>query len=177
MKTTMKKFILSALAMVLISVAATAQNENGGQRQRMDPTEIYNRQAERLVKQMKLEDDKAEAFKVLYLDYQTARRNAANPKGENAEDEKVDMKKITDAQATELIQKQFAAQEAQLTVDKSYLPKFLEILTPAQAAQIYIQRGGQRGGMGQQGGQGRPGGGFGGGPRGGGNGGFGGGGF
>jgi len=87
------------------------------------------------------------------------------------------MKKITDAQATELIQKQFAAQEAQLTVDKSYLPKFLEILTPAQAAQIYIQRGGQRGGMGQQGGQGRPGGGFGGGPRGGGNGGFGGGGF
>ncbi|MBR1521795.1 MAG: hypothetical protein IJ635_11240 [Bacteroidaceae bacterium] len=173
----MKKFILAALAMVLVSVAAVAQNGNGGQRQRIDPTELYNRQAERLAKQMKLEDDKANVFKVLYLDYQTARQNALHPKGENAEEERPDFKKMTDAQATELIQKQLAGQEAQVAVDKEYLPKFLEILTPVQAAQIYLQRGGMRGGQGMQGGQGRPGGqgGFGGGPRGGGNGGFGGG--
>ncbi len=174
----MKRFMLSALTLVLVSVAAMAQNGNGGQRMRFDPTEMYNRQAERLVKQMKLDDDKAEVFKVLYLDYQTERRNAANPKGENAEDERVDMKKLTDEQAAELIQKQFASQEAQLKVDKDYLPKFLEILTPVQAAQVYIQRGGQRGGMGQNGGfQGRPGGGFGGGFPNGGPGGFGGGNF
>lgn len=162
----MKKFILSALALVLVSVGAAAQNGNGGQRQRIDPTELYNRQADRLVKQMKLEDDKAEVFKVLYLDYQTARQNAMNPKGEKAENERIDMKNLTDAQATELIQKRLAAQEAQLKVDKDYLPKFLEILTPVQATQVYIQRGGQRAGMGQPGGgQGRPNGGFGGGPR------------
>lgn len=159
----MKKYLLSALAFVLVSVATMAQNGNGGQRQRMDPTEAYNRMAERLVKQMKLDEDKAEAFKVLYLDYQTARRNAENPKGENAEDEKVDFKKMTDAQATDLIQKQFAKQEAQLATDKAYLPKFLEILTPVQAAQIYIRRGGMQGERGQQGGMGRPGG-MGGGP-------------
>lgn len=167
----MKKFILAALAMVLVSVAAVAQNGNGGQRQRIDPTELYNRQAERLAKQMKLEDDKANVFKVLYLDYQTARQNALHPKGENAEEERPDFKKMTDAQATELIQKQLAGQEAQVAVDKEYLPKFLEILTPVQTAQIYLQRGGMRNGQGMQGGQG----GFGGGPRGGGNGGFGGG--
>lgn len=169
----MKKLILTALSLVLVTVASWAQN--GGQRQRLDPTEIYNRTAERLAKQFKLDDDKTEVFKVLYLDYQTARRNAANPKGENAENERVDFKKISDAEATELIQKQFAAQEAQLAVDKEYLAKFLEILTPVQAAQVYIQRGAQRNGQGGQGGFGRPGG-FGGGPGGfgGGPGGFGG---
>ena len=161
----MRKFMMAALAMVLVSVAAMAQNNNGG-RGNFNPAEAYSRMAERMAKQMKLSDDKTEVFKVLYLDYQTARRNAANPRGENAENERVDLDKITDAQATELIQKQLAAQEAQLAVDKEYLPKFLEILTPAQVAQIYVTRGIQR----QQGAQQRrPGGqgGFGGGPRGG----------
>lgn len=154
----MKKYLLTALALVLVSVAAMAQNGNGGQRQRMDPTEMYNRMAERLAKQMKLEDDKAETFKVLYIDYQMARRNAENPKGEKEEEEKVDFKKMSDAQATELIQKQFAKQEAQLATDKAYLPKFLEILTPVQAAQIYVRGNGMQGGRNMQGGMGRPGG-------------------
>ena len=171
----MKKFVFTTLVFVFVATVAMAQGFNGGQRQRLDPTEMYNRMAERLAKQMKLDDDKEGVFKVLYLDYQTARHNAANPKGENAEDEKIDLKKITDAQATELIEKQFKGQEAQLAVDKEYLAKFLEILTPAQAAQIFLQRQGMRQGFGG----GRPGGGFGGGRPGGGFGGgdFGGGGF
>lgn len=169
----MKKLILSALALVLVSVATMAQNNNGGQRQRMTPAEMYNLQAERLAKQMKLNDEKSESFKVLYLDYQTARHNAENPKGEDKKAERIDYKKMTDEQATELIQKSFAAQEAQLAVDKAYLPKFLEILTPVQAAQIFIRRAGnmQQGGFNpqQRGMGGRPGGmGMGGGfPRGG----------
>ena len=162
----MKKFILSTVAFLLMTVGAIAQN-NGGGRPRFDLTEMNNRQAERLAKQMKLDDDKAEAFKVLYLDYQNARQNAANPKGEKENDDKVDFKKLTDEQATELIQKQFTTQEAQLNVDKEYLPKFLEILTPAQAAQVYVRRMGMSGNM-RQGGQGRPGGFPGGGPGGGG---------
>lgn len=157
----MKKFILTAIVCAIASVATMAQNGNG--RQRFDPTELHNRQADRLAKQMKLDDEKAAAFKVLYLDYQTARQNAANPKGENANQERPDYSKLTDAQATELIQKHFTTQEATLAVDKDYLPKFLELLTPAQAAQVYLLRG-QRGGQNMQRGQGRPnfGGGFGG---------------
>ena len=153
------------MLLMLTATTSNAQNTEGrNQRQRMNPTELYTRMADRLAKEMKLEDDKAETFKVLYLDYQTARQNAANPKGENAENERVDMKKLTDAQATELIQKRFQTQEAQLAVDKEYYPKFLEILTPAQAAQIYIQRGGGRNGMNGQNGRGgrMGGGGFGG---------------
>lgn len=167
----MKKNILLATVLALVSVVAMAQNPNGGQRQRFDPTEMYNRMAERLAKQMKLDNEKAESFKVLYLDYQMARQNAEKPKGEDAKQSAPDFKKMTDAEATALIEKQFAAQEAQLAVDKSYLPKFLELLTPVQVAQVYVRRGGMQSARPQQGGMGRPGGGnfgggFGGGPRG-----------
>lgn len=168
----MKKVILSSLAFLLISLAAIAQNNNGRQRQKMDTQELYGRMADRLAKQMKLEDEKADAFKVLYIDYQTTRSNVANPKGEDEKDEKVNLNKITDEEAAALIEKQFAAQEAQLKVDKDYLPRFLEIITPAQAARIYVRRGGMMGDAPQGprgGGQGRfnggfdgPGGGFGG---------------
>lgn len=160
-----KSMIAALVLLLMTATTSNAQNTNERGRARMNPTELYTRMADRLAKEMKLEDDKAETFKVLYLDYQTARQNAANPKGENAENERIDMRKLTDAQATELIQKRFQTQEAQLAVDKEYYSKFLEILTPAQAAQIYIQRGGGRGGMNGQGGRGGRfgGGGFGGG--------------
>ena len=85
----MKRIIVSAFALLLITVAAVAQDNNGRQRQRMNAQEMYGRMADRLAKQMKLEDDKADAFKVLYVDYQTTRSNAANPKGEDEKDEKV----------------------------------------------------------------------------------------
>ena len=176
----MKKFVIAALALVLISATAAAQNNGGGRRQRMNTAEMNNRMAERLADQMKLDSEKANLFKVLYLDYQNARQNAANPKGEE-EEERVNMKKLTDEKATELIDKQLKGQEAQLTVDKEYLPKFLEILTPSQAAYIYLRGAGMRSGNnGRQGNGGdRPGGFGGGGFPGGGfpGGGFGGGGF
>ncbi|MBR2154628.1 MAG: hypothetical protein IJ901_08465 [Bacteroidaceae bacterium] len=174
------KMMIAACVMLFATTSVmNAQDNNGGrQRQRMNPTEMYTRTAERLAKQMKLDDDKTNSFKVLYLDYQTARTNAANPKGENTENERVDMEKMTNEQATELVQKRFQAQEAQLAVDKEYYTKFLEILTPVQAAQIFIQRGGNFRGMAgmMPGGAGRGmGGGRGGnGGRSGGNGGFGG---
>lgn len=162
------RLFLALIAISLFSVSASAQ-EKQGRRERMNTTEMYTRQAERLVKQMKLDDEKKDLFTVLYLDYQAARHNAANPKGEDKQ-ERVDMKKLTDEQATELIQKQFAKTEAQLAVDKEYYPKFLEFLTPVQVAQIYLPQrgsrdgqGGQRqGGFGGRGGFDGPGGGFGG---------------
>ena len=159
------KMMIAAMVLLFATTSVMNAQDNTGdrQRQRMNPTEMYTRMADRLVKQMKLDDDKANSFKVLYLDYQTARQNAANPKGEKAENERIDMSKLTDAQATELVQKRFQTQEAQLAVDKEYYPKFLEILTPGQAVQIYIQRGGNRG-EGMQGGNR---GGFGGGRQGG----------
>lgn len=161
----MKKIIFALIVFSCTALMAVAQNNDGRRRQRIDQTEINNRQAERLASQMKLDKEKTELFKLLYLDYQTARQNAANPKDEDeSANERLNLDKIDDAKATELIEKQFAAQEAQLKVDREYLPKFLELLTPAQTARIYIRRGNpqQRGQMMQGGPRGGFGGNFGG---------------
>ena len=148
------KTMLAAIAMLLLTTTAMNAQDGGRQRQRMNPAEMYTRMADRLAGQMKLDDGKADAFKTLYLDYQTARQNAANPRGLEADNEHVDMDNLTDEKATELIQKRFQTQEAQLAVDKKYYPLFLEILTPAQAVQVFIPRGMGRGGNGQGNGRG-----------------------
>lgn len=169
------KQILFVLALAC-AVTAFAQNGNEGRRERQNNfslAEMNNRMASRLAKQMKLDDETEQKFTALFLDYQNARHNAVNPRGGDQEsaEQRVNFEKLTDAEATDLIQKNFERQEKQLAVDKEYLPKFLEILTPAQVAQIYLQRGGgrqlgQRGngprGNGPRGGFGGPGGGFGG---------------
>ena len=179
-----RKIFLMLVALLAVS-SLYAQDNNERRRERrndMDIAEIYNRQASRLVKSMKLSDDKKDLFTALYLDYQNTRHNVVNPKGGDKEGEemRVNFDNLTDDRATELIESNFVRQEKQLEVDKEYLPKFLEILTPSQAAQIFLRQGGRPGGGqgGQggrgQGGGGRRGGGFGGGGFGGG---FGGGGF
>ncbi|MBO7558332.1 MAG: hypothetical protein J6T52_07535 [Bacteroidaceae bacterium] len=168
-----------ASALMLISTSLFAQGNNRRERQNnMDITEQYNRQATRLVRSMKLDKSKEDVFTVLYLDYQNARHNAVNPKGGDQEgrEQQTNLENLTEEQALDLIQKNFERQERQLAVDKEYFPKFQEILTNAQCAQIFInqfrrpQTNNQRGGFG--GGRGGGGGGFGGG-----GGGFGGGGF
>ena len=169
--------IVVAIAMTYFIPANAQDNNNRRQRQQnIDVTEIYSRQASRLVKNMKLSDEDKDKFTILYLDYQTTRHNVVNPNGGNQESEelRVDFKNLTDEKATELIQKNFERQEKQLAVDKEYLKKFLEFLTPVQAAQVFLMRAGGSGmrpegfgGM-RPGGFGGPrGGGFGGGPGGG----------
>ena len=172
-----RQFFAFLLVTLCTTVSAVAQNDNDRRRERrndMDLAEIYNRQAARLVRQMKLKDDKKDLFTVLYLDYQNARHNAVNPTGGDQEgnEMRVDLDNISDDDALELIQKNFDRQEKQLAVDKEYLPKFLEILTPAQATRVFINRPGrpegaqgargQGGRGGGRGGFGGPGGGFGG---------------
>ena len=162
--------LITVFALALVTLSVSAQdNQRQSRRQKMDTAEMFNRQAERLVKQLKLTEDKKDMFTVLYIDYLNARHNATHPKGEADTDDRIDMKNLTDEQATQLIQKQFDQTEAQLKVDKEYYPKFLEILTPAQTAQVYLRGGNNRGGnSGQQGerpqrmGGGNRGGGFGG---------------
>lgn len=167
----MKKSIFLMLALAF-AVSAMAQNGNDGRRERrnnMSLVEMYNRQATRLANQLKLKDETEQKFIALYLDYQNARHNAANPRGGDQEtaEQTVDFKNLTDEEATELIQKNFDRQEKQLAVDKEYLPRFLEMLTPVQAAQVYLQRAGGNRGMGQRGNGGRGGNGGNGGGRGG----------
>ncbi len=170
-------FFILASALMLVSLSVSAQGDRRERQNNMDITEIYNRQANRLVRNMKLDDSKKDAFTALYLDYQNARHNAVNPKGRDQEgrEQRTNFQELSEEQALELIQKNFERQEKQLAIDKEYLPKFQSILTNAQCAQVFINQGGRPAGGGQQrGGRG----GFGGGRGGGGfGGGFGGGGF
>jgi hypothetical protein len=174
----MKKFLITALALVLVTVAATAQNNRN--RQRSNPAEMYANMAENLAKQLKLKKEKAETFKLLYVDYQNARRAAQGAAGDYTA-EVPDVKKMTDEEANQLIQEQFDSQAKLLAVDKQFLPQFLEFLTPVEAAQVFVPRlsmssmmGGNMGNMmrgmggGRMGGGGFGGGGFGGGGFGGG---------
>ena len=178
----MKKFLSTALALVLVSAVAMAQN-NRNRNQRMNPAEMYSNMADNMAKQLKLKKEKAETFKLLYIDYQNARRAAQGAAGDYTA-EVPDVKKMTDEEANQLIQEQFDSQAKLLAVDKEYLSKFQEILTPVETAQVLVPRlsmssmmGGNMGNMMRgMGGAGRMGGGgFGGGGFGGG--GFGGGGF
>ncbi|MBR3532090.1 MAG: hypothetical protein IKN83_12095 [Bacteroidaceae bacterium] len=169
------KLLILASALMLVSLSISAQGDRRERQNNMDITEIYNRQATRLVRNMKLDDSKKDAFTALYLDYQNARHNAVNPKGGDQEgrEQRTNLQDLSEDEALELIQKNFERQEKQLAVDKEYLPKFQSILTNAQCAQVFINQVGRPAGGNQMRGN-RPGG-FGGGR--GGGGGFGGGGF
>lgn len=137
------KFVL-VVALVCFATDSYAQNDGRSSRRErqnnVDMSELNNRRATRLAKDMKLDDEINGKFVVLYLDYLAARHNAANPKGGDVEtaSNRIDYDELTDAEAKELIEKRFAAQDAQLKVDKEYYPKFLEFLTPVQVARVYL---------------------------------------
>lgn len=139
-----KSILLFVLISGLCSMNAYSQNndftETVERQGRMDMAEVYNKKAESLIKSMKLDKDKRDMFKALYMDYQNARFNAVNPNGGDQEVKEniVDLKSITDENADSLIQKSFARQEKQLAVDKEYYKKFLDILTPSQAAYVFL---------------------------------------
>lgn len=185
----MRKIILSSLLAVL-SLTVNAQNDNReGQQDRMskiDMTEMYNRQANETFKTLKLKKDLKDSFTALYLDWQANRFNAMNPNGQmrTPREEQPDFKNMTDEEAEQYVKESFEKrakqnaenferQNKQLDVDKEFYPKFLQILTPAQAAQLFGQirngfsmngvngmnnmrggMGGFRGGMGGPGGMG-----------------------
>ena len=136
----MKKVITLAL-IALITVSASAQRNSRRDRQTsVNMTELFNTQAEDLAKTLKLKKEAKTKFTAMFLDWQTARFNAINPTGGNAESEEaaLDFKNMTDEQAEENVQKNFDRQIKQMDVDKEYYAKFKEFLTPVQAAQVLL---------------------------------------
>lgn len=132
-----RNFIIAAFAMLLVSLTASAQGN-------FNPEEMYSRMSSRLAKNMKLDDVATEQFTALYAEYMKARTAAAGE--QTGRRERIDLDEITDEQATELIEKQFKTQEAQNAIDREYYGKFIRIITPSQAAQIFYRRGGMMGG-------------------------------
>ena len=133
-----KNFIIAAIAMMLVSLSTFAQGN-------ANFDEMFSRMAGRLAKNMKLDDVATEQFTTLYAEYMKARMAAAGE--QPGRRERVDMENLTDEQATEMIEKNFKTQETQLAVDREYYAKFIRIITPAQAAQIFVRRAGMMGGQ------------------------------
>lgn len=152
----MKRLAFFAVLTLIVFGETMAQNNDGNtnsrrnRQNRMDMTELYNQQAERLIKEIKVKKDKKDTFTALYLDYQTARFAAMNPGGSDQEKaDKADLKALNDENADSLVEKRFSRQVKQLEVDREYYQKFKELLTPSQAAQVFMQSGfaGMMGGM------------------------------
>ena len=140
----MKRTMLLFAVLATCLVASAQENEGRRERhERMDMAEVFNRQATRLAKELKLEKDAQHTFTSLYLDYQNTRFNVVNPKGGDQEvkEQNTDITKLTDEEAKELVEKNFDRQEKQLAVDREYYKKFCEILTPSQAARVFLNRG------------------------------------
>lgn len=148
----MKRIVIVVSVMLFLAAGQMMAQSNGmrgGERRNsIDMTEVYSKRASKIAKDLKLDGDTKAKFEVLYLDYQSARHNAANPRGGNQEEEidRIDFKNISDEDAKTLIERRFCAVEAQLAVDKEYYAKFSEFLAPSQLISVFLQRGNMRNG-------------------------------
>jgi Spy/CpxP family protein refolding chaperone len=184
----MKKTVLGALVALMFgtSVPALAQEPQGGfgGNDQQDMSEMIEKRATRLAKDMKLDDATKTKFVDLYKQYSNdlmgAMTQGTKNSGDQAQQGDNDKKdsELTDAEATQKIQESFDRsqqqidrQVKQLQVKKAYYEKFKAFLTPQQLMKVMIDQRGMRNRMGnnsngmgnRMGGMGGPGGGFGGG--------------
>ena len=75
----MRKFIVSIFLIAAVSINASAQNEQGGRRPRMDRTEWAKRRTERMVQKYGLNEKQAAALKELNEKQMMPRGNGQRP--------------------------------------------------------------------------------------------------
>ena len=140
----MKKLLTLAF-ISLMAMSATAQNFQGRmeRQSRQDRVDAINKQATALAKDLKLKKENKDMFIALFLEWQGARFNAINPEGGDQEAAEasatIDYSEMTDEEAKDIVAKNFERQEKQLAVDKEFYNKFLDMLTPVQAAQVMLE--------------------------------------
>jgi Spy/CpxP family protein refolding chaperone len=183
----MKKMLLGTFAVLLVgfttpTMAQDQQDPQGGQDNQQDMSEMIQKRANRLAKDMKLDDNVKTKFVDLYTQYQndlmgTMKQDRKQQKADQDESDKKDSE-LSDAEATQKVQESFQRTEQQiermqkqLTVKKAYYDKFKSLLTPQQTMKVMVDQRGMRqrnnnnnNGNNRMGGMGGPGGGgFGGG--------------
>lgn len=136
----MKKIMILVVLALIMSVNAMAQRSSRRNSSVVNMAEIYNQQAEQLIKDIKVKKDKKDAFTALYLDYQNARFAAANPAGnDQARVDEKELKEVTEENADSLFTVRLERQVKQMEVDKEYYAKFKDLLTASQAAKVFLQ--------------------------------------
>jgi len=148
---------MAVMALFATNSLLAQNNERGN----FDPSEMAERQASRMAKTLDLKGDAKTAFTNLYKEYQTEKMNARMGSDNNPAEgrrEKVDYDKLSDDEASALVAKHFDNEQKSLDIDRAYMAKFAELLTPQQLAKMYLQRGGGRGNGNNRGMGGGPGG-------------------
>lgn len=136
----MKKIMILVVLTLIMSVNAMAQRSSRRNSSVVNMAEIYNQQAEQLIKDIKVKKDKKDAFTALYLDYQNARFAATNPAGnDQARVDEKELKEVTEENADSLFTVRLERQVKQMEVDKEYYAKFKDLLTASQAAKVFLQ--------------------------------------
>lgn len=164
----MKKVFLFAIMCLMFTSSMNAQRQRMSEEQmEARRSEMVQRQAENLAKEMNLDGDAKKTFIQTYTDYQNelaaiqkterAERMQANNNNQNKESAK-----LSDQEAKERIDKYFANQEmqiaaslARLQTTKKYYEELQKTLTPQQLVLVFAERRNNRntqGGAGQRGG-------------------------
>ena len=135
----MRKFIMIC-AVALMAVVGTAQAQKND-RQRMskeDMTKMIQKRTEIMAKSLKLNDSQKEAYMKLVTEFLTKEweiRQSGEPKAEKKEDKK---KTLTDAEAEELIKKNFEREKERLTLQIEYFQKLKDAgLTSSQLLTLF----------------------------------------
>ena len=158
----------------MISVSVMAQRPDMADMQERK-AEMIEKKADKLAKDFELQGDSKDKFVATYKAYQNEllsvnKKDRPMEKGGEQKQEGEKKKKVSDEEATKLVEKYFANQEEQiakmqnrLAIEKKYYEELKSVLTPQQLARVFRQ---PKAGQGHNAPQGRPGGsheGFGGG--------------
>lgn len=148
----MKTKTLALVAFTMFNLQFTtsmmAQGQNQQNREAMR-TEMINRQADRLVKDLNLKGDEKTAFVETYKAYQRevmeSQRDGRTRMG-NQQQGNQNEKKLTDEEAKKAVEQYFERQERQITqmqkkleIDRRYYEEFSKTLTPQQLTRIFQQ--------------------------------------
>ena len=141
----MKKIILT-LCIALIAVAGAQAQENkkskkDKEKSEMNAQEVYKQQAESWATTFELDEENKAKFIDLYMEWQNNRGNIVDKNGyEQKAGADINFKKITEAEAEQLIASDFERQKKQAETDEEYYRKFMQYVSPGRAAQIVIQQ-------------------------------------
>ncbi len=133
MKTTYLCYAFLASAL-LCSTSLFAQDKPERTPKKLTPEERIERQAERMEKQLLLDDETSAKFLPLYKEYLKAMGECfARP----ADSKQVTKKEMTDEELDQRMQSRFECRKKCLEVQETYYDKFKEILTMRQVEKIF----------------------------------------
>lgn len=138
-----KYFFMLLMACLMGVQGVNAQNKDAGQRprKRMSIEQMSERQADKIVADLGLDDKTAARFKEVYKKYKTEmndlRKKNFPPKPEAQKDKGQPKPVPTDAEVDKMMKERFAQSRKMLDIREKYYHEFCKFLSPKQVQKIY----------------------------------------